>query len=499
MHFSGRVSIGLVAIFINIANVYCLGNPWQTHFANQPQVHGKFVHLTDIHIDRYYKAGATIRSDCHHKPKKHKKKKARKGLLAGTWGAPGTDCDAPPNLAFHTIDLVGDAWKDKIDFVVWTGDNARHDTDLAFPRKEKEIFGYNKKVTRAMRQAFRLNNNSTVPIVPCIGEYSCVCVCGLLTLYTGNNDIHPHNQMAGGTVHKKNPILEAYSLIWENFIPKDQQDTFRIGGYYAIDVAPKIRVLSLNTLYFFSSNSRVQGCRVNNDPGQLHLEWMSSQLEKAAQEGFKVYIAGHVGPSVKTFRPECLEDYVTISLNHSSVIAGHLYGHSNFDHFQILKPTDNNGVESDGTLRITKDIDDFVSKLYHQYKHMASTVDPSQVIAIHISPPVLPLFYPSFRVNSFETSHSNADLPYGTWTQYTQWYSNISYWNSLPDSDSQPPQYQIEYSTDDEIYGMPDLTTSSWLKLAARMTEKSAEGKTLWREYMNNMFVQTDNDRKVDI
>lgn len=51
--------------------------------------------------------------------------------MAGYWGSPTKGCDAPPRLAEHTIDWIGDTWKEEIDFIVWTGDNAR------FVEKEK--------------------------------------------------------------------------------------------------------------------------------------------------------------------------------------------------------------------------------------------------------------------------------------------------------------------------------------------------------------------------
>lgn len=49
----------------------------------------------------------------------------RKGKLAGYWGAPTSDCDAAPWFLHHAIDWIAQEWRDRIDFVVWTGDNAR--------------------------------------------------------------------------------------------------------------------------------------------------------------------------------------------------------------------------------------------------------------------------------------------------------------------------------------------------------------------------------------
>jgi hypothetical protein len=55
--------------------------------------------------------------------KKKKDKKPEK--VGGKYGAPGEQCDAPIILAKETLDWIAKEWKDKLDFVVWTGDNAK--------------------------------------------------------------------------------------------------------------------------------------------------------------------------------------------------------------------------------------------------------------------------------------------------------------------------------------------------------------------------------------
>lgn len=63
------------------------------------------------------------------------------------------------------------------DFILWTGDSARHDIDNKLPRTPKEIFESNRWVLEQVENAF-----PGVPIVPVIG----------------NNDIFPHNIMFPG-------------------------------------------------------------------------------------------------------------------------------------------------------------------------------------------------------------------------------------------------------------------------------------------------------------
>ncbi|KAI9283367.1 Metallo-dependent phosphatase-like protein [Sporodiniella umbellata] len=442
--------------------------------------YGRYLHITDIHMDKHYLKGATINSDCHRRPKKHRKKKKAEGLLAGHWGAPNTECDAPPRLVYHNIDYIAKEWKDKIDFVIWTGDNARHDGDALITRTKKEIVGYNRKISGLLKQAFTLDNNRTLPIVPCIG----------------NNDVHPHNELRG---IKHNPQLEEFSVLWKEFIPNDQIKSFKKGGYYAIDVAPQMRVLSLNTLYFFSSNDVANTCSDLKSPGHRHIKWMKRQLKRARRDNVKVIVIGHVPPTVKTFKDSCLDDYIRLSTKFADVITGHMYGHANMDHFQIISKTldvssyPSSQGDDDDELSVTKkkDAGRFVSTLKRQYHKVKKVRSTDNLVVVHVAPPLLPLFYPTFRVNEYETNTSSST--FGNWLKYTQYYTNLTHWNEARDlaTGKYPaPQFEIEYSTDKD-YNMTDLTAESWLDFAQLISSK--RGKTLWRKYLTNMFVQTNN------
>ncbi|KAI7901589.1 Metallo-dependent phosphatase-like protein [Cokeromyces recurvatus] len=418
------------------------------------KLHGRYLHITDIHMDKNYVVGATIKSDCHRKPKKHRNRKKKEGLLAGYWGAPVTDCDSPPRLVYHSINTIAKEWKDKIDFIIWTGDNAR---------TKKEIIGYNVKVTELLKQAFKLDhsNNQTIPIIPCIG----------------NNDIHPHNELRG---MKKNPQLLEFSEIWHDFIPAEHVKAFKRGGYFAVDVVPGLlRVISLNTLYFFGSNDVVNACSDPKSAGAQHMRWLRSQLKKARKEDMKVILIGHVPPTVKTFKDSCLDDYIQLSTKYADIITAHMYGHSNIDHFQIIGK---DFMESTDAGR-------FISTLHEQYKRAQMTKNRKDLVAIHVAPPMLPLFYPSFRINEYDTKT-------GHWLKYSQWYTNLTYWNEQQEKKEEEeeevlPGFEKLYATD-ETYNMTDLTVDSWLNFAEYISSK--EGKELWKTYSSNMFVKTNNE-----
>lgn len=280
--------------------------------------------------------------------------------------------------------------------------------------------------------------------------------------------------------------------MWRDFIPESQRNVFRRGGYYAVDVSPGIRVLALNTLYFFDSNPAVNGCDDEDGPGAQHLAWIQGQLALARRDSARVYMTGHVPPSAKTYYPSCLSRYIDLSVEYRDVIAAHMYGHVNMDHFLLLRNADSEMVHAE------KNADQYLDKLHKDYSRNAQ--DDGNTVVVHIAPPVLPLYNPTFRINEYETDV--ASPAFGTWKKYTQWYTDLAYWNQFAwkeqeptDGDSPPkPIFEIEYATD-TTYGMTDLTASSWLDFARRMTDKrSKKANALWDLYTNNMFVQSRQD-----
>ncbi|KAI8067876.1 Metallo-dependent phosphatase-like protein [Gongronella butleri] len=464
----------------------------------EPAQYGRFLHLTDIHLDDYYQEGATIKSYCHRVPKKKKKK--RKTALAGHWGAPGTECDAAPAMVYHSIEAIANEWRDKIDFIVWTGDNARHDTEPGKIRRSGwEILQYNVRMTEFLQQHFRRSSdNSSIPLVPCLG----------------NNDVHPHNMLAGPMVRPgtrdlvdDNLQLIIYRNFWLGLIPDSQHDAFRRGGYFAVDVARGIRVLSLNTLYFFDSNTAVGNCMDEGQPGWDHVDWMRSQLEQARADDVKVYLMGHVPPSERTFKPDCLDIYTRLSVEYRDIIQGHFYGHANADHFQLLSTDSLSGHDDDPWME-TRKRDEIVSisespnrlaeRLRDQYKQLAHKGgNDDNLVVVHVAPPLLPLYNPTFRVNEYNKDHDSPQ--FGMWTKYTQWYVDVAVWNEAYDNgNTSKPVFQQEYATD-TAYDMTDLSAKSWIQLARQLTERTAAARSLWTLYLTNMVVQQDASLDEDL
>jgi len=304
---------------------------------------GKFLHITgtllphnllirvvaycfiDLHPDPFYKYHSSTEQDsaCH-----------RGQGPAGAWGAETSDCDSPISLINATFKWIDENLKDTIDFVVWTGDSARHDNDEGIPRTDQQIVELNELLVTKFVEVFGKNddindtdptNDFTIPIVPTFG----------------NNDILPHNILDPGP----NRWTKNYLSIWRKFIPEAQRHGFSRGGWFFVEVIPKkLAVFSLNTLYFFDSNTAVDGCAKPSEPGYEQMEWLRIQLQFLRERGLKAIMTGHVPPartdSKLSWDETCWQKYTLWMKQYRDVVVGALYGHMNVDHFMLQDSKD---------------------------------------------------------------------------------------------------------------------------------------------------------------
>ncbi|ONH73409.1 Endopolyphosphatase [Saccharomyces cerevisiae] len=277
------------------------------------KLHGRFLHITDIHPDPYYVEGSSIDAVCHTgKPSKKKD-------VAPKFGKAMSGCDSPVILMEETLRWIKENLRDKIDFVIWTGDNIRHDNDRKHPRTEAQIFDMNNIVADKMTELLSAGNEEDprdfdVSVIPSLG----------------NNDVFPHNMFALG------PTLQTreYYRIWKNFVPQQQQRTFDRSASFLTEVIPgKLAVLSINTLYLFKANPLVDNCNSKKEPGYQLLLWFGYVLEELRSRGMKVWLSGHVPPIAKNFDQSCYDKFTLWTHEYRDIIIGGLYGHMNIDHF----------------------------------------------------------------------------------------------------------------------------------------------------------------------
>ena len=264
-------------------------------------IHGRFLHITDFHIDYHYQKGSDIEKVCHFGEGK-----------ASKYGDAILGCDSPPILVEETFKWITDNLIDKIDFIVYTGDSARHDNDRNYPRTRQHIFNMNKEISDKF---VTLTSESD----------------GQPLIYpVSNNDIMPHNLMDTGPSLQTRELFEA----WRPFIPQVQMHTYLMGAYYFQEVIPnQLAVLSLNTMYWFDSNPMVDDCDNKGDPGYKLFEWLGYVLKEMRARNMKVWLCGHVPPNEKNYDTTCLRKYIAWTHEYRDVIVGGLYGHMNLDHF----------------------------------------------------------------------------------------------------------------------------------------------------------------------
>ncbi|KAF8655288.1 hypothetical protein AX16_003187 [Volvariella volvacea WC 439] len=362
--------------------------PFQAPATSPRSLRGRFLQITDIHPDPHYRAHSSLTTACHRKrPKKHEE-------AAGYYGTPYSECDSPFTLTNFTLDFLDKNWASELDFVIWTGDNARHDNDRKLPRTPDEIYDLNRAVARRMDEIFLSRG---IPVVPSLG----------------NNDVWPHNILTPGP----NSLTNEYSSIWKKFIPFPYHQVFQRGAYYSVEVVPnQIAVIALNTMYFYDSNKAVGGCpyKEPEDPGNLQLDWLDVQLKMYRERGLHVYISGHVPPSPGNYFPECYVRYAELALRYQDTILGHLFGHMNADHFAFIEAIDLEFVSEESEKAPHTQREELYETLLREYAALpqdSDDVSMDDYAVINVSPPVVPNPYlPTFRVFSYNITENSDEI-----------------------------------------------------------------------------------------
>lgn len=248
--------------------------------------------------------------------------------------------------------------KGNIDFVLWTGDSARHDKDEKMPRKMEEIIHLNEILSQQFIDVFQ----DSIPVVPTFG----------------NNDIMPHNTMKEGP----NRWTKTFVDVWGKFIPEAERHSFVEGGWFTSEVIPgKLSAISLNTMYFYSSNSAVDGCDDKDEPGYEHMEWLRVQLKLLRQRNMKAILIGHVPPAragpKQGWDETCWQKYTLWLHQYRDVIVGSVYGHMNIDHFMFQDSHDIDIVDLEGDNTGSNDfsvqsMEDYLEALRGQWSDMPS-------------------------------------------------------------------------------------------------------------------------------
>ncbi|CAG5119836.1 unnamed protein product [Candidula unifasciata] len=257
---------------------------------------GYFWHVTDLHYDHTY---WTSRLSCLEPVPKP-------GKYGDYW------CDSPWALVQDSIASMANITAD-VDFILWTGDSVAHIADANL------TLNLNLEIVANITETL----NTSFPQVPVYASL-------------GNHDFYPSNQAD----YNQSEIYDQVSEMWENWISNQTQvEQFRQGGYYVARIAPKLRLLALNTNLYYTNNKLT--ANVSDPAGQM--AWLDDQLKDARSKGDKVIVTGHIPPSVLTpgladwFYPKHKTQFVDILLQNSDVIVASLFGHDHSDGFKIIQ------------------------------------------------------------------------------------------------------------------------------------------------------------------
>lgn len=149
----------------------------------------------------------------------------------------------------------------------------------------------------------------------------------------GNNDGMIHDTLAS----KSSIDLVSLGNIWLTEFPKEQVISFQSRGSFSLWISNRIKVVSLNTLYFFKNNFMVESCKSGSSPGSIQLKWLESELKDIQIKEAKALIIGHIPPLKLFYHSNCLEKLLKIFSEYSSLISFQAYGHINIDDFFILE------------------------------------------------------------------------------------------------------------------------------------------------------------------
>ncbi|KAJ1718027.1 Endopolyphosphatase, partial [Coemansia biformis] len=163
-------SAAVLALVLLVGPAATAGGPAAVdgHRLEQPFV-GRYLHITDMHVDLQYREGSTAYSFCHRKPPQQQQQQLLSAddghRHTGRYGFAMSKCDSPVALVNITRDYMASTWADNVDFVMWTGDSGRHDRDLDRPRTFGDIVDGNRIAAAALQSAF-----PRTPIVPNVGN-----------------------------------------------------------------------------------------------------------------------------------------------------------------------------------------------------------------------------------------------------------------------------------------------------------------------------------------
>eukprot|EP00898_Chlorokybus_atmophyticus_P001055 jgi/Chlat1/1950/Chrsp157S02268 len=281
---------------------------------------GKFLHVTDIHMDFEYRAGANAMCGlplcCHATDGVP----ASPSAAAGRWG--DYRCDAPAPLLDSMLGTFGKAEGEDVgvDFVVFTGDLVPH---IIWKGTREDSVAHLKDFSARFGAAF-----AGKKVYASFGNHE-----GVPADQASKTHCQPSDFPKAPATDW---LYEAAWSAWSRWLPLECKETVLAGGYYSALHNPSLRIVSLNTLFYDLFNWYVlDGSEAEHDPaGQF--AWLERVLTSARVANERVVIIGHIPPGDGTFYVRYSRRYSNIVEEFHAIIALQAFGHTHRDHFHLF-------------------------------------------------------------------------------------------------------------------------------------------------------------------
>ncbi|KAF0378829.1 sphingomyelin phosphodiesterase [Gigaspora margarita] len=271
------------------------------------------VHISDWHYDSEYAEGYEVNCGepvCCRPPNAFGDKAT---TPAGKWG--DYNCDVPKKLIESMLEFLPTAVP-KLDYIISTGDLPPHDVWAETPLTIKENTN---QTANIWRKFF-----TSAPFLPVIG----------------NHESAPVNSFPTSSISDIASISWLYNTLssqWNDWLSTDVLESIEKHGFYAAKL-PKdnLRVLGINTNYFYKLNLwLLMRPKEEWDPEWM-LKWIVNQLDEAEKLGEKVWILGHMSALDQDAFPSIGVYFSQIVARYKDTIVGQFYGHSHWDEFNVI-------------------------------------------------------------------------------------------------------------------------------------------------------------------
>ncbi|CAG0891621.1 unnamed protein product [Darwinula stevensoni] len=269
----------------------------------------KVIHLTDLHVDRDYSGagkGKCFLGICC----KSTNETSDAQVDLGEWGD-AQGCGVPLHTFQNLLQHINESHPD-VDYIVWTGDTAAHDSWFQSPAANLETVHV---VTELIQKAL-----PDVPVYPAVG----------------NHDIFPINQFPGSDEVVGSGdfwFYKSLASIWKEYIPEDQVQGFRTYGNFVVRPVEGLRIVVLNTNYCYKFNWFTY--LDHSDPGK-QLEWLDRELKSASDAGDHVHLVSHISPGDEDCLVTWTHHFLRLLHKYRGVVKAQFYGHDHDDRFQVM-------------------------------------------------------------------------------------------------------------------------------------------------------------------